>query len=261
MSVISIAASVIKQRKKKFISREEFSLLCEKIRPYTKYIYFHLMGEPLLHPEIGTFLDIASNLGFKETVATNGFLIKEREKELLKTPPYKITFSLHSYESNSNTLSLQDYLENIISFCKEAETKGTICVLRLWNEGGENSLNGEITDTLKKHFTFRENRKGFTLSDRIYLETAEKFIWPDKEAPIQNVRFCMGLRDHVGVLCDGTVVPCCLDADGEIPLGNLFTENLSDIVNGERAVKIYQGFSENRCEENLCSRCQYATRF
>ncbi len=249
------------KRKKKFMTEEEFSLLCEKIRPFTEYIYFHLMGEPLLHPEISKFLDKAHSLGFKATVATNGFLIKDRGNELLNSPPYKMTFSLHSYESNTTGLPLGEYIENIISFCREAEKKGTICVLRLWNEGGENLLNEKIISILKNEFTFRENRRGFTLSDRIYLEKAEKFIWPDKSAPTQNVRFCMGLRDHVGVLCDGTVVPCCLDADGEIPLGNLFNEELGDIVKSERAVKIYQGFSENRCEENLCSRCQYATRF
>ena len=249
------------KRKQKFMTEEEFKLLSKKISYHTKYLYFHLMGEPLLHPNFGRFLHIATEDGFKITVATNGFLIKKRENELLDTPPYKITFSLHSYEANKTDISLSEYLYNIINFCKKAEKKGTICVLRLWNNEGENLLNEEILNTLQEEFTFRENRKGFTLSDKIYLEFADKFIWPDKEAPTQNVTFCMGLRDHIGVLCDGSVVPCCLDADGEITLGNLFTEELEDIINKPRSRAIYKGFSERYSVENLCSLCQYATRF
>lgn len=248
-------------RKKKFISENEFRLLIKKIRPHTDYLYFHLMGEPLLHPDFGKLLATAAQAGFRNTIATNGLLIKEKSKELLENPPYKVTFSLHSYEANDMKISLSDYLKNITDFCKEAEKKGTICVLRLWNEGGDNSLNEKILALLQESFTFKENRKGFTLSDKIYLETAEKFIWPDKNAEKQDVRFCMGLRDHIGILSDGSVVPCCLDADGEITLGNLFTEELSDIINKPRAKMIYDGFSKKQVSEELCSRCQYATRF
>ena len=249
------------ERKQKFMTEEEFKLLSKKIRYHTEYIYFHLMGEPLLHPKLSYFLKTASEDGFKITIATNGFLIKKRETELLETPPYKITFSLHSYEANITDISLEEYLSQITDFCKKAEQNGTICVLRLWNGEGENKLNEEILNILKKSFFFKETRKGYTLSDRVYLEFANKFIWPDKDAEKQDVHFCMGLRDHVGVLCDGTVVPCCLDADGEIPLGNLFTEELENILEAPRAKAIYKGFSEGRCSENLCSRCQYATRF
>lgn len=248
-------------RKKRFITEEEFIYLLKKIRPYTDYLYFHLMGEPLLHPNFSKLLSVAAEFGFRNTVATNGLLIKEREKELLETPPYKVTFSLHAYEGNEMPVSLREYLDNIIIFCKKAEKKGTICVLRLWNEGGENTLNTRIIERLKEEFTFRENRKGFTLSEKIYLESAEKFIWPDKSAPEQEVHFCMGLRDHIGILCDGTVVPCCLDADGALALGNLFKEDLTDIKNKPSARAIYDGFTQKNATANLCKHCQYATRF
>ncbi len=248
-------------REKKFLSQEEFSVLIRKIRPHTEYLYLHLMGEPLLHPHFGELLKKATDEGFKVTVATNGFLIKKRVKELYDVPPYKVTFSLHSYEANETEISLEEYLEPVIAYCKNAERLGTICVLRLWNDGGENTLNEKITGILKQHFTFRENRKGFSLSEKIYLEFADAFIWPDKAAEHQDVHFCMGLRDHIGVLSDGTVVPCCLDADGSIPLGNLFDCSLEEILARDRARAIYDGFSEGKCTENLCSRCQYATRF
>lgn len=243
------------------MTEEEFRILAKKIRPFTEYLYFHLMGEPLLHPLMGNFLCTAADMGFKVTIATNGVLIKEKTDELLKQPPYKITFSLHSYEANSLQIPLSEYLYNITDFCKKAEKNSTICVLRLWNNGGKNSLNEEIINHLKENFTFTENRKGYKLSEKIYLEFANAFIWPDINAPEQKVSFCMGLKDHFGVLCDGSVVPCCLDADGEITLGNLFTQELQSILSCERANKIIKGFSENRCAEELCKKCEYATRF
>lgn len=250
------------KREKKFLSKEDFSLLAEKIRPHTDYLYLHLMGEPLLHPELSEILGVSHSMGFHTTVATNGVKIKDAEEALLSVPLYKITFSLHSYEANSSIQkSLTEYVNDITSFCKKAEKNGTICVLRLWNEGGENELNSAIISLLKEEFTFRENRKGYTLSDKIYLETAEKFIWPDENAPTQDVHFCMGLRDHIGVLSDGSVVPCCLDADGSIILGNLFKEDLTAIIKSDRARNIYDGFSEGKAREDLCRRCQYATRF
>lgn len=250
------------KREKKFMTEEEFSYLIKKIRPYTGYLYLHLMGEPLLHPLLPVFLKKSADEGFKVTIATNGTLIDRRSEEILACPLYKITFSLHSFEANDMKTDILTYVKNIISFCLKAAENGTICVMRLWNEGGENRLNDTIIGIIKDSFPeFRENRKGYTLADNIYLEFDRKFIWPDVGAEKQKVSFCMGLRDHVGVLCDGSVVPCCLDAEGAVTLGNLFEQDLSEIVASPRARAIYDGFSEGRCTEELCSRCEYAGRF
>ena len=96
----------------------------------------------------------------------------------------------------------------------------------------------------------------------MYLEHAEKFDWPDLTAVVQSDRiFCYGMRDHIGVLCDGTVVPCCLDHEGDIALGNLFQEDLADILETPRAKAIFDGFRTGNAPEELCRRCGYATRF
>ena len=70
-----------------------------------------------------------------------------------------------------------------------------------------------------------------------------------------------GLRDQIGILCDGTVVPCCLDAEGSIALGNIFRQSLDEILNSERAKALYRGFSNRAPAEELCLRCGYAERF
>ena len=107
-----------------------------------------------------------------------------------------------------------------------------------------------------------QTRSGYRLSDRVFLEWGEKFDWPELSSPVQHeTGFCYGLRDQIGVLADGTVVPCCLDHDGDIPLGNLFTQSLEEILSSPRAKAIYDGFSAHRCAEDLCRRCMRAAYY
>ena len=73
--------------------------------------------------------------------------------------------------------------------------------------------------------------------------------------------FCYGLRDQLGVLCDGTVVPCCLDHEGDLALGNLLTDSMEDILGSPRARAIFEGFSRGQAAEELCRKCGYARRF
>ena len=74
-------------------------------------------------------------------------------------------------------------------------------------------------------------------------------------------RFCLGLREQAAVLCDGTVVPCCLDHEGDIPLGNLLEQSLEEILSAPRAAALLRGFSDGKPSEELCRRCGFATRF
>ena len=255
-------------RQKGFIALEDFRTAAQKLRPHTDYLYLHLMGEPLLHPRLGEILGICAELGFRTVITTNGTLLKEKEELLLSAPAlYKVSVSLHSFEANNGAdngdSALAEYVKNVCLFAEKAAKNGTIVSMRLWNNGGENQMNGIITAAIGQVFTgeYRQNRNGLTLSDNVYLEYGDKFDWPDLAAPRKNVSFCMGLRDQIGVLLDGTVVPCCLDADGEIVLGNIFTEDIDTILRSPRAKAIYDGFSRRTAAEELCRRCGYAERF
>lgn len=253
-----------------FLSPEQFRLLAEKLRPHTKYLYLHLMGEPLLHPQLGELLAIAGELGLLVMITTNGTLLPRAGKILLTNPAvHKVSISLHSFEGNAADGPLLPYVDNCAAFAKEAAEAGKRCALRLWNLDGDNtqganSQNPLILARLAEHFPqpWTENRLGFTLADRVYLEWGERFEWPDLGAEDQGqAGFCYGLRDHVGVLWDGTVVPCCLDHEGDVPLGSLYRQSLEEILNSPRARAIYDGFSQGRAVEELCRKCGYSRRF
>lgn len=256
-------------REKTFLTPAQFGLLAARLRPHTDYLYLHLMGEPLLHPQLPALLDLAGSLDFKVMVTTNGTLLPRCGADLLAAAAVaRVSISLHSFEGNEGVDSA-DYLAACLDFARRAGEGGKRCVLRLWNlDGahtrGANRQNAAILREIAAVFPppWKSGRRGETLAQGVYLEWGERFDWPDLTAPEgAPTGFCMGLRDQVGVLCDGTVVPCCLDHEGDIPLGNLYEQTLAEILDSPRAQAIYHGFSHGKITEELCRKCGFMRRF
>ena len=252
------------KRPKKSMTRAEFAELLPKLRPWTDYLYFHLMGEPLLHPELETFLALAGQAGFRVILTTNGTLLEKQQEILLAAPGlHKMNISLHAFEANDLKIPFSEYLDGCFRFGKAMEGK-KIIAYRLWNQGGQDQRNEEILRAMEQYFPrpWAEERRGLRIGDRVYLEYGDKFDWPDLSAKDYGKGvFCHGLRDQIGVLCDGTVVPCCLDHEGDIALGNLFRQDMTEILDSPRAKALYDGFSARTASEELCRHCGYARRF
>lgn len=221
-------------------------------------------GGPLCHPRLDRFLEIAEIHGFKVILTTNGTLLHKQQEMLLSSPAlHKVNISLHAFEANDLMVPFETYLNNCFTFAKAAEEKKLV-VFRLWNHGGAEARNEEILRTLETVFRkpWTEERKGIRIGERVFLEYGDKFDWPDLSAEDHGDRvFCYGLRDQLGILCDGTVVPCCLDHEGDLALGNIFETSLEKILNTPRAQAIYQGFRQRTAAEELCRKCGYARRF
>lgn len=252
------------RRERRIMHEEEFTRLLARLRPWTDYLYFHLMGEPLCHPQLGRYLSLAGEYGFRVILTTNGTLLPAQQALLLSAPAlHKVNISLHAFEANDLRMPFSQYLDGCLRFGQAAEGK-LLVSYRLWNNGGQDAENGTIHAALARAFPqpWVQERRGIRIGERVYLEHGDKFDWPDLAAPDgSETMFCYGLRDQLGVLCDGTVVPCCLDHDGDLALGNLLEEPLETILCSSRAQAIYNGFSEHRAAEPLCRRCGYARRF
>ena len=252
------------RRKKRRMSVEDLQILLPKLQPWTDFLYFHLMGEPLYHPQLHSFLELADEYGFRVILTTNGTnLTKQADLLLRSNALHKVNISLHAFEANDLAMPFEEYLNGCFRFGKMAEGK-VLVSYRLWNSGGADSMNQQILDSLHSYFPepWADEGRGIRIGQRVYLEHGDKFDWPDLNAPVCSNRvFCYGLRDHIGVLCDGTVVPCCLDHDGDIALGNLFEQNMEEIIQSDRATAIFEGFQSGNAPEELCHRCGYATRF
>lgn len=251
------------KRKAKMMSFDEFDHILDQLGVLTEYIYYHLMGEPLLHPDLKRFICRANEKGYKSQITTNGTLLNKMGEMLIDSRVHKVNVSLHSFEDGDEADFLR-YLTDISEFAYKASKNGTIVVLRLWNNGFDNGRNDSIIEFLKQKLDgeWVPNTKGIRVREKLFIEYGDRFMWPDSkiESFGEDV-FCYGLRDHFGILADGSVVPCCLDADGIITLGNVFDQSLEDILNSNRAKNIFDGFSKRKACEDLCKKCGYARRF
>jgi len=250
-------------RQHRRMTREEFSHILDQLTDQTGYIYYHLMGEPLTHPELPAFLEMAAQRGFKSVITTNGTLLRQHGQALIDAGIHKVSVSMHSFEKDDPAMHLE-YIRQVAAFAQKAAASGIIVVLRFWNNGCEEEKNASALAGLRQLLPgeWAENARGIRVRDRLFIEWGERFQWPDRDAPIQGDHyFCYGLRDHFGILCDGTVVPCCLDSEGTIALGNIYNQNIAQILASSRAKAMVEGFSCRKATEDLCRRCGYAQRF
>lgn len=259
------------KREKEFIDKEHFELVLSKLEGRIEHLYFHLMGEPLLHPDVSFFAKIAKERGFKVMLTTNGILASTKGREVVgEGNIHKISISLHSFEANKYNLSLDEYLTSCFELASFAPENGTIAVMRLWNsdEGKNNSVDKEfsayVISSAEKYFSenWIKSRSGYKLRDKLFIEFGDSFEWPT-QSHRENIgyQFCYALRNQIGILCDGTVVPCCLDSDGNMSLGNIFYESFDEIINCERAKAIYNNFSNGVAVEETCKTCGFVRRF
>lgn len=255
-------------RANKFMSVEEFQVIVDKIRPFTNYIYLHVLGEPLLHPQLVEILDIAEASGLNVNITTNGGLLERKKEILMKHPVRQINISLHDAEENIASEKWSDYLQSTLDFAIVAAEKTYVC-LRLWNStnAGSEEFNKFILKEIASKFdisieTLEDDTKGngLKLADHIFMQRAPRFEWPDDNIEgTQTRKNCYALRDHIAILTDGQVIPCCLDADANLKLGNIFTENLLDILETERAKNIKKGFEQHKIVEPFCATCGFST--
>ncbi|NLL05575.1 MAG: radical SAM protein [Clostridiaceae bacterium] len=264
-------------RAPEFMKIDTFSNVLEQIKPYTDYIFFHVKGEPLLHPDLDKFLDLSFDKGFKVNITSNGTLINRvKDKILLKPALRQVNFSLHSFGGNDGGNNEFDYINNILLFTREAREKSEVIIsLRLWNLERDNAVNIEtkrnrdVLEIIEKEFNLNYKiqeqvtpQRGIKIAEKVYLNQDYEFTWPDlKEEEDNGVGFCYGLRDQVAILVDGTVVPCCLDGEGIINLGNIKTVDFSKIIESDRAKNIFDGFSRRIAVEELCRKCGYRKKF
>ncbi len=238
------------KRNKLFISTDNFSKALDKIKNYTDYLYFHVMGEPLLHPKINDLIDIASK-DFFVNITTNGYLIDRiADNKNIR----KLSISLHSYDSKYNK-TLDEYLNNIFDSVDKLLENNTIIEYRLWVDRKNNR---EIIDKLESKYKVKIDSDNIKLKDNLFFATEEEFIWPSLDNNYYDEEgSCLGTRDHIGILVDGTVVPCCLDSEGIINLGNIYKEELSDIISSTLFKEIKSGFLSNKKLHPLCKKCNF----
>ena len=247
---------------KRTMTIEEFKNIISKIKSHTDYIYLHVKGEPLLHKDLKEFLKIAEENDLKVNLTTNGTLFSQRVDDLKNSKALKkVNFSLHSENNYPN------YFENIFQSVDKLPKDITV-IYRLWTLSNStlDKKSTEIVEKLKDYYNLSPQivdklykEKNVKISSNIYVDKDNEFIWPTVTEEKSN-GYCHALKTHLGILVDGTVVPCCLDASGIINLGSIYTDTLENIMTTERYRKLKKSFQDHIPSEALCASCTYKNK-
>lgn len=243
---------------------KQFDEVLRRIAPFTQYLYLHVLGEPMLHPHFGELLRLAFERGFKVNLTTNGSLLSRLKVDpVLLRQVRQYNFSLHDAAENIPADELDGYLQGVCDFVKTF--KGSCYFsLRLWNAGadGVSDFNRRCLAVLSREFGVPLadevlSQRCTALSDGVYLKNAARFKWPGQTEPTDGRKACYALRDHIAILSDGSIVPCCLDADAQLCLGNIFTDDLRSVLSSPKAVAMRSGFLNQKAVEPLCRQCGF----
>lgn len=257
------------QREKAFMSVENFEEIIKKVKDYTNLVCLHVKGEPLLHPQLEDILWIIDRYNLKTNITTNGTLLKKNLSVIKNSNSVRqINLSLHSCLENEN-INIEEYLNNIYECVTELKNTDIIISYRLWNlkDISNNEKNESIIKFLSEKYKIEDLKEQLALNEwiklkeNIFINQDTMFVWPNlNEKIINETGRCLALKNQVAILVDGSVIPCCIDSEGKIILGNIFEDSLENILNSERALKIINGFEKNIITEELCKRCGFLRR-
>jgi len=241
-------------RQKEHMTLDNFDYILNQIKEYTDYIYLHVKGEPLLHPQINKFIDLANQKGFLVNITTNGTLFDRLKTKNIR----QINYSMQS------TNDVEEIRKNIQKMRKFIAETNIYLSLRLWSEQAKNNI--KLKQMLLEEFEILNSLEDIVdkkkLDSNIFLSIEDEFEWPSLDSNDENEKgYCYGLKDQLAILVDGTIVPCCLDHNGVINLGNIFKDKLSDILNSNRAKQILEGFRNRKVSEELCKKCHFKNKF
>lgn len=262
-------------RQIKALSVEQFETIMQKLEGHSEHIYLHVKGEPLLHKQFEDILGLCTKYKKKVNITTNGLLLDKHGDTILRNPSVRlVNLSLQSYEEDNGQAHQQAYLDKVLSFVKKGiDTSNILFEFRLWNFEDENSQsNGEaenlqILKYVEKFLDLKipvttQNTKGNSGRSQVYISKGVEFQWPSLDNDfVSTSGTCYGLRRQIAILSNGDVVPCCLDAEGVVKLGNIFESEFEEIVMSEQSVKIRTGLENNKIIEPLCQRCGYREQY
>jgi radical SAM protein with 4Fe4S-binding SPASM domain len=252
-----------------------FEDIIQQAKVYTNEIACHVVGDPLTQTNLRAYLDILHKHGMKAMLTASGYFLKKHSYDTLFHPAVKqINISLNSFNKNDTSITFEQYIKPVLSLCEAKLTREEelFINLRVWNLDelmSERIFNDTLFKTLSRHFNhdidletvYLQRPKSMRLASKILLHFDNYFEWPSLKNENYGHGTCQGLQSHIGILADGTVVPCCLDCDGVIELGNMHKETLQDILGSQRAVHMLEGFKEGKATEELCQKCSYKERF
>lgn len=239
-----------------------FSKIALECAKFTKLITFHILGDPLKIKNLKEYLLVAKKYNLKVEITTSGIYVDEFDF-LLESPIKQINFSLDAIMEVESKVFRDIAFNKIFEFCRYKDSSNNDIFINLRIQNRIDSKTLELKDILKQEFDLVDLNSNVRVGKKTIIVFRNPFLWNsnDNKSDTNNTGFCYGLISHFGILSNGDVVPCCIDAGGDIVLGNLKSQSLNDILYGNRALDMRNGFKNKVIIEQKCLRCDYRRRF
>mgnify|MGYP003586435845 CR=1 FL=1 len=248
-----------------FMSHVLFEKILKETKNLTERHCLHVLGEPLLHPDFEKILQISDKADIHLEITSNGLLIKKHLPLLACCKSLiQLNISLHSLTSNLGLEKTLDHIRDLLPSLEVLLDRSPklFINLRFWRQDEkDNTLLQELLK-LYEGQEFVQKEKNLRLRPRLLIHFEKTFEWPHLSAQVRGEKgHCHALSSHFGILSNGTVIPCCLDGQGDIPLGNIEKESIIKILENPKAKLMRSNFDKGILTEELCKRCQYIERF
>lgn len=242
-----------------FMDLNNINNYLDQIKPYCNYVYLHILGEPLLHPDIEKILQLLDEKDMQLQLVTNGVLLN-RHFDLIKHKCLrKLSVSVHSVNGLHISPDYFITIDKLIS----SDTKAIID-LRFYDEENLSQDLKDYLNRLKSIYGFKQTSRkdSYKLKENVYVSFAELFEWPDmKHEIISEEGSCHGGIDMLAINVKGEVTLCCLDPLAYNSLGNLKETAFKDIIESAEYKKICTDLKNHKINKELCKRCSYRLRF
>ncbi|MGL2390909.1 radical SAM/SPASM domain-containing protein [Helicobacter pylori] len=243
-----------------------FEKVCKEVAPLTPIITLHVLGDPCKLKNLNRYLSTAKRFSLKVDLVTSGVYLHDFET-LLQDAIYQISISLDAGLDHHNKLNQHRYIQKILEFCRYKFEKNSEVFLNLRIQDGTLDKHQNLIKPFLESFECvslegLKSQGRVRLFKKSFLNIQKTFKWPNLNAPNplnqkSKIPYCYGLIKQVAILSNGVVVPCCMDTQAHINLGNLNHMPLKDILNSQKSIAIKTHFLNGEALELLCKNCSY----
>jgi radical SAM protein with 4Fe4S-binding SPASM domain len=255
------------KRKVGFMDLALFESILMQLKENSR-LCLHHFGDPLLHPKIGEMFRLCGEYGIKSSISTNPQTLTERKiKDIFDGGLDILHLSFDGAKKETfekiraGEANFEKSIEGIERFVKEKKRRGSlkpytkIAIIKM-------------KDTQDEIEAFKERWESYDGIDKV--EVKEFITWDGTNEDINNMGVeeshkvkrkkyypCLWPWMKLTVLWDGQVVACCFDSDAKCVLGNLKTQTLEEIWNGEEMQKFREQHIKNDFPDgHLCKHCR-----
>ncbi|MDY5186207.1 radical SAM/SPASM domain-containing protein [Helicobacter trogontum] len=244
-----------------------YEKIISQITQHTRFISLHVLGDPLCVNNLSAYIDIGAYYNVRFDIVSSAAFLKEEHFSLLTQPHIRqVSFSLDALFDNKHLQKdINTYFDTILTFYNYAKIKSPNLYINLRLFG-----NYDYTYFLQKfpYAILQPQKRRFRLEKNFFLRFHQAFKWhtQQKTPKVENTTtwqtypntpYCLGTIRQLAILANGIVIPCCIDAHAQMPLGDFNVQNFLEILYSKKMKDMQESLRTHKNLPQLCQNCSF----